>query len=531
VRSQSGETKSKAASYSILVWIFSSSQYFATSGYITIATSTTTPHGPGVDPFPDLPVGAPSWNGRCQIIPKQSTATPEAATADWVDACKEGLSINVFCYGVVSNRNRADAKQIGATSAVLYHQGRELGHSEEAHGETVTEADATLRSLNVGIDTLTDALAQQPTLQHTQVFLFLPTVAALNKALDPSPHDGQAVSLYHINRIDMLMHVYPELRINLAWLPRNCPFVGFQRARQLALEAIRTADLEVIVEPQTVKSQKAKAEQQALQAWSERWLQAPRTSFAYQTALTRPPDGKPHPTFQASQERATQRNAGDATPPNRVAKTAKFSRATVCTLYRIITGHAFSGAYTQRFYPSHTPEQIACQCGEPIQTIEHVLMVCPLYNEARRKHLTVSGRPRNLTQLVQPPKMSSSVASFPRGDRSVRKAPGSMEPGMSCLKRHRGLLPRGYHLTVHHQTPFPPNAANSRNPANSITTQRLSIIRSYICVRLCTLLYARGIKIRIQKKKKKKKRVLRGYEEKSGPCCTVGPHSGTTWHQ
>ena len=53
--------------------------------------------------------------------------------------------------------------------------------------------------------------------------------------------------------------------------------------------------------------------------------------------------------------------------------------------YRIITGHAFIGAYTQRFYPPHS-EQITCLCSEPIQTVEHVLLSCPPYDNKRRKH-------------------------------------------------------------------------------------------------------------------------------------------------
>jgi hypothetical protein len=46
-------------------------------------------------------------------------------------------------------------------------------------------------------------------------------------------------------------------------------------------------------------------------------------------------------------------------------------------LYRLITGHAFIGAYTQHFFDQHTPEQIACTCGELVQTVEHILLDCP----------------------------------------------------------------------------------------------------------------------------------------------------------
>ncbi|KAH9954194.1 hypothetical protein BC827DRAFT_1101602, partial [Russula dissimulans] len=75
-------------------------------------------------------------------------------------------------------------------------------------------------------------------------------------------------------------------------------------------------------------------------------------------------------------------------------------------------GHAFVGAYTQRFFPQHTPDQIACQCGEAIQTIEHVIRDCPRYNDARRKYLTANGRLRNIPQLFSHPKRVHSLLHF-----------------------------------------------------------------------------------------------------------------------
>ena len=70
----------------------------------------------------------------------------------------------------------------------------------------------------------------------------------------------------------------------------------------------------------------------------------------YRTALTKPPDGRSHPTFQHAK---TQRSAG--TPYN----AEQLSQVSLDPLHRAITGHAFVGAYTQRFFPQYTPDQIA----------------------------------------------------------------------------------------------------------------------------------------------------------------------------
>ena len=233
----------------------------------------------------------------------------------------------------------------------------------------------------------------------------------MNKVLDASPHEEQEVTIKYLERIGELLEAHPNINIRLLWLPRAIPSVGFQRAKNLAFEAIRTADLRDVDEPHSIKDQKKKTRDAAITAWAERWHQAPRSSLAYKTALTKPPDGRPHPTFLVRQD------------------AAKFSRLTLCTLYRIITGHAFVGAYTQRFFPQHTEEQVACPCGEPVQTIEHILLDCNIYTAARRKHLTVGGRPRNLSQLFNHPKRVIMLLRFMEETGICAKPRTVWEPG------------------------------------------------------------------------------------------------------
>ena len=128
----------------------------------------------------------------------------------------------------------------------------------------------------------------------------------------------------------------------------------FIMRQHLALEAIRTANLSVIKEPQTIKKQKQTTEASVTAKWAERWHQNPRTSMAYKTALAEPPDGRTHHTFQP---RATQDvKQRDNTPTSHTQHTrdkvkVKFTRLTHTMLYRFITGHAFTGEFTQRFYP------------------------------------------------------------------------------------------------------------------------------------------------------------------------------------
>jgi hypothetical protein len=209
--------------------------------------------------------------------------------------------------------------------------------------------------------------------------------------------------------------------------------VGFRRAKQLALEAIRTTDLTTLDEPQTIKQQKEKTGEQIMSLLTECWYQNPCTSHAYRMALFEPPNGKHHPTFQPK-GRKPHPNANTINPPahpnrEKDQATVKFSRLTHSTLYRFITGHAFIGEYTQRFYPRHTPDQVACPCGSLIETVEHVLMQCPLYLNARRKYLFANGRPRLFHQIFNHPERVCDVLCFLEETGACARPRAIWEPG------------------------------------------------------------------------------------------------------
>ena len=193
---------------------------------------------------------------------------------------------------------------MGAASAVLYSNGRKWKHTERVFGETVTENDIALRSFIPALDVLADFLVTQPNDPQHNILIFLSSNFAVQRVLDASTHEEQAVSIDCLTRIGELFDAHPNVNIRLLWLPRNIPSVGFKRAKQLAYEAIRTADLREIEEPHSIKRQQKETKDAAVMTWAERWHSAPRSSLAYRTALTKPPDGRPHPTFLVRQEAA-----------------------------------------------------------------------------------------------------------------------------------------------------------------------------------------------------------------------------------
>lgn len=70
------------------------------------------------------------------------------------------------------------------------------------------------------------------------------------------------------------------------------------------------------------------------------------------------------------------------------------------TLFRLVTGHAFTGEYAMRFLwnkiLSPLPEEaIACHWGmlpQTVEAVEHILLECPTYDDARQRPLSAHNR-------------------------------------------------------------------------------------------------------------------------------------------
>ena len=189
-------------------------------------------NGPCIIPFPTKPVGTPDWNRRVKIIPKNSNWDYCQTTEALIHCCRAGATVNIFCEGIVSNKDHADNAQLGATAGILYQEGREYGYSEQALGTTVTQADTLLCVLHSGLDILTDYLTAHDAQAHTKAIIHLPSCFAINRVLDASPHKEQQASINHLHQIDNLLQVFPHMNITLMWLPRSIPFMGFKRAKQ-----------------------------------------------------------------------------------------------------------------------------------------------------------------------------------------------------------------------------------------------------------------------------------------------------------
>jgi len=74
------------------------------------------------------------------------------------------------------------------------------------------------------------------------------------------------------------------------------------------------------------------------------------------------------------------------------------------------TGHAYTGEFRHRFFPS---ENIDCPCGEYIETREHILRDCPRY-EAHRHHLQAVSRDISMPEILGTAEGVEALVNFVR---------------------------------------------------------------------------------------------------------------------
>ena len=280
----------------------------------------------------------------------------QAATTNRAD------TLYLFCHGA-SPSNEAGSP-IATAACTANYRGKITETLTKTLGPNSSTRDAAFHALSLATALVIPTLHEHRAIQHIKLFTTDPNIPS--KCLDRGTPGQEENTTNFAQAITNILDTYQRLTITISWVPPGKNLKPVLRARSEAADAARRTmptNNDNSPSPPTKDQLRATARTEAITKWQERWGEATRQQPAY-LALTSPPDGKIPPFVRGL---------------------AKHSRLIFTTGIRLLTTHAFTGEYSARFRPtSNDPHH--CECGEPLQTANHVLSHCPRHAAARQQH-------------------------------------------------------------------------------------------------------------------------------------------------
>ncbi|KAF5377839.1 hypothetical protein D9615_006682 [Tricholomella constricta] len=232
---------------------------------------------------------------------------------------------------------------------VGYHKDKEVIARRGGLGHTAEVYDAELTGLVVAAKEATTYAQRHPRI--TNLHIYADNTAAVTSSFEPKTQPGQ----YNISAFNKTITDFLDRNqnhsVHVEWCPGHTDVKGNERADEEAKEGAILWQPRFVTLTHAMRSSKA----QVLKKWNEEWKRTPPTG-GFGIANQFPPAWKIKQHVK--------------TTPREV-----FSRLTQCR-----TRHAFIGEYYSKFVPTEPTE---CPCGEAIQTREHIITTCPIYDDHR----------------------------------------------------------------------------------------------------------------------------------------------------
>jgi ribonuclease HI len=344
-------------------------------------TRLTSPNEERIFPFltPPWRRTATSFGDRLKITGAAGREKKEAAKAH-----KEKISAiapfsnHLLVYTDGSMREIHRVRRVGAGVAIFRAED-EIFSSSIGLGSKAEVYDGELAGLYLGACKAIRIAEEDNDIDH--LHFFADNTAAISTICDPKPRPGQLYAHQFHKKICDFLDVDDRRTVEIAWSPGHCDIDGNERADELAKQGVEKATEMGGTRSHALKKSKEKI----LKAWMKEWRAAPKTG-RYATANRFPPSLKPTAHFTALD-----------------GKRELFGRVTQCRI-----GHCFTGEYYSKFVPS---ENIDCPCGEAVQTREHLLRECPLY-EDQRPILEKVSRDVSLPEILGTQKGITALAKF-----------------------------------------------------------------------------------------------------------------------
>ena len=283
----------------------------------------------------------------------------------------------------VSSKGRYDGLQVGGAGATLVHHvdgSCQTFTNFWCLGTGVVQHDADCFSLCKAVEWLDVHFRDLRWHAPHHVYILMGSLAALTGIVDIRGHVNQRERLRFHSLLTALCDHYQGLRLTTVWSPPQRLRVTDDTARFKALVACHLTPRASLNRVQSATHSKAVTRECAFSLWARDWEEKCRAtpgapSWAYKNALIHPPDGSNHPLWTAAV--ATDKD------PDMGRRVPRYTQHTTSTALCFAVGHAFTPDYTARFRPDIPLDQLACSCGWPTHSFDHLVLHCPRGHVAR----------------------------------------------------------------------------------------------------------------------------------------------------
>jgi hypothetical protein len=180
--------------------------------------------------------------------------------------------------------------------------------------------------------------------------------AAVGSISNLTDHPGQRFSKMFRAHADRLLTDFPHLTIMVAWIRGHSGNQGNEVVDALAKMGAAAPSC---VEGPSLLWLREHSRGKVQRHWRWEWPQRKRAMGPSMAMGNRPPSRK---------------------VAREMEKIMDAKRRVGARAMQVLTGHAFLGEFYNRMIPS---EKIDCECGEELQTRQHVLRDCPLFEAER----------------------------------------------------------------------------------------------------------------------------------------------------
>ena len=257
-------------------------------------------------------------------------------------------------------------------------------------GSEVTQFDVGVCALAMAGESLAERYGAG-TAPPQFIYIFRADNLALQAIRNPRSLKAHSSCIHFHKALTTFFLIHRDVRLILAWSPKNDDLHPDRLARELAAEAALEFPPSGMDSVQSAAYQKDRARRCAFSQWEEeyqvnRMLEAAKTiwlgvdvcppHFAYSHAIISPPSINHHPLWRECTTRVP------ATPGSK-KKVFKYRRHTTATALQLAVDHTFTGSYAKRFRPKDPPESLTCKCGVKLRDPDHILRHCPIFHTQR----------------------------------------------------------------------------------------------------------------------------------------------------